>query len=162
MPPLRLPGQPVDEGLIQLRDKVDDLLTLPLCLVALALFEWWRWWLSVPPNPLLFTIVALIPVLHACWKVIVYKAEKKDLILGRDEERTVGQLLEELRESGYRVFHDIPGPDFNVDHVVVGPAGIFTIETKTRSKPIRGNQKVLYNGKALGIAGERSSDEPLI
>jgi len=35
----------------------------------------------------------------------------------------------------YRVFHDIPGDGkWNVDHVAVGPAGVFAIETKCPSK----------------------------
>ena len=36
------------------------------------------------------------------------------------------------------VFHDIPGDkNFNTDHVVVGPSGVFAIETKGRAKPAR-------------------------
>jgi hypothetical protein len=58
-----------------------------------------------------------------------------NLRLGLEGERTVGHALEELRVYGYQVFHDIPGNKFNIDHVIAGPAGIFTIETKTRSKP---------------------------
>ena len=44
-------------------------------------------------------------------------------------------MLEDLRAQGYAVFHDIPGDGFNVDHALIGPAGIFAIETKTRAKP---------------------------
>jgi hypothetical protein len=72
-----------------------------------------------------------------------------NLKLARDGERTVGHLLEELRTHGYQVFHDISGAHFNIDHVIAGPAGIFTIETKTRSKPVRGNSKIIYDGDTL-------------
>lgn len=35
----------------------------------------------------------------------------------------------------YQVFHDIPGSGkWNIDHVAVGPAGVFAIETKYRTK----------------------------
>ena len=41
----------------------------------------------------------------------------------------------EMAAAGYRVFHDFPGgPRWNIDHVVVGPSGVYAIETKTRSK----------------------------
>ena len=45
--------------------------------------------------------------------------------------------------QGYEVFHDVqfegrPGSkNFNIDHVAVGPGGVFSIETKTRRKQVR-------------------------
>ena len=37
--------------------------------------------------------------------------------------------------QGYHIFHDIPGNGkWNIDHVVVGPSGVFAIETKYRTK----------------------------
>lgn len=83
------------------------------------------------------------------WTAIKYRREITNLKLARDGERTVGHLLEELRTHGYQVFHDIPGTHFNIDHVIAGPAGIFTIETKTRSKPLRGDSKIIYGGDTL-------------
>ena len=47
----------------------------------------------------------------------------------------MGQLLENLRADGARVFHDLVGEGLNIDHVVVSPHGIFVLETKTWSKP---------------------------
>ena len=52
---------------------------------------------------------------------------------GERGERHVADVLEELRSNGYRPIHDIVGDGFNVDHVLVGPAGVFAIETKFRS-----------------------------
>jgi hypothetical protein len=52
---------------------------------------------------------------------------------GIEGEKAVGQFLERLREQRYQVFHDLVGDGFNVDHVLIGPAGVFTIETKTSS-----------------------------
>jgi hypothetical protein len=69
--------------------------------------------------------------------------------LGRDGERAVGQALEQLRRYGYRVFHDILGPNWNIDHVVIGPGGIFTVETKTLSKPLRGRAVIRYERRSL-------------
>ena len=40
-------------------------------------------------------------------------------LVDRHGERAVGQYLERLRESGPRVFHDVPGVGFNLDHVVI-------------------------------------------
>jgi Nuclease-related domain len=50
---------------------------------------------------------------------------------GADGERLVGGLLESLHEQGWRVLHDISFGSANIDHVAIGPGGVFTIETKS-------------------------------
>jgi hypothetical protein len=59
------------------------------------------------------------------------------------------------------IFHDLIGNDFNVDHVLVGPAGIFTVETKTFSKPARGNAKVTFDGENVLVNGFRPDRDPV-
>ena len=50
-------------------------------------------------------------------------------------EQAMAELLLPLLPLGYKVFHDVPGEGkWNIDHVVVGPAGVFAIETKYRTK----------------------------
>jgi len=50
-------------------------------------------------------------------------------------EQAVAEQLQSLATSGYRVFHDIlKDGNGNIDHAVVGPAGVFAIETKYRTK----------------------------
>ena len=60
--------------------------------------------------------------------------------LGRDGERVVAEHLQQLVGAGWRVFHDIQGDGFNIDHVVIGAGGISAVETKTRSKPVGRNE----------------------
>ena len=43
----------------------------------------------------------------------------------------MGAVLAQLEGDGWRVLHDISLGRGNVDHVLVGPGGIFTIETKS-------------------------------
>ena len=161
-PPLRMPGQSVDEGMSDLRDKFNDLLALPLCLVVLAVFEWCRWSFAISPNPWVLTIAALISITYAWRKGARLVRTVKNHRLGRDGERVVGQMLEPLRAKGYRVFHDIPGDGFNIDHAIVGPAGVFTIETKTKTKPMDGRPTILYDGQAIRLKDGRSFRKPLI
>lgn len=59
-------------------------------------------------------------------------------------ERAVAEELNQLMYSGYRVFHDILFESYNIDHVAVGPAGVFVIETKTRRKPKQEGKKAEY------------------
>lgn len=59
-------------------------------------------------------------------------------------ERKTGRVLEDRKLGGYRVLHDrrIPGSRANIDHVAIGPGGVFVIETKSyRGKlEIRGDE----------------------
>ena len=72
-------------------------------------------------------------------------------------ERIVAEHLEPLKQQGWRIFHDVPcqnnGTKFNVDHVAVGPQGVFVIETKTRRKgnarPGFDDHKVYFDGRSL-------------
>ena len=64
-----------------------------------------------------------------------------------------GQELDQLMRAGARVFHDFPGDGFNIDHVIVCPAGVFCIETETREKPQHGRSvedaTAIYDGRAV-------------
>jgi hypothetical protein len=66
--------------------------------------------------------------------VIRGKQRIHNLALGYECELAVGQELDQLMLKGFRVFHDLEGNEFNVDHIVVGPGGVFAIETKGKSK----------------------------
>jgi hypothetical protein len=50
---------------------------------------------------------------------------------GAEGEEVVGKILEGLRAEGWQVIHDVSFGRGNIDHIVVGPGGIFTIETKS-------------------------------
>jgi len=77
--------------------------------------------------------------------------------LGLKGERLVGEMLNRLLKDGFDVFHDYPiepdGRSVNIDHVVVGPNGVFAIETKTYRKPTDvtsgTNHELIYDGNLL-------------
>jgi hypothetical protein len=89
------------------------------------------------------------------------KKRLRSLKLGRDGEKAVGQFLDQLREREYKVFHDVVGKSFNIDHVLIGPAGVFTIETKTRSKP-NPDARVVFDGKKIRVDGFEPDRDPII
>jgi hypothetical protein len=105
--PRRLTGQSVDEQIRRLQSAWGDVLSLPMCLGALAVYEWWRWLFSMPPNPLLLTIVAAVAI-QATWRRrAVYTAELKLLRLGRGDEPTVAQAAVLLRLTAARLLQQI-------------------------------------------------------
>jgi hypothetical protein len=96
-------------------------------------------------------------LLAALWFLFKYMRALKELHryrIGYAGEVAVGNALNQLMLQGYRVFHDIQGDKkFNIDHLLVGPTGVFAVETKTKTKmkKIEGRQafKVIYDGKSL-------------
>jgi hypothetical protein len=72
--------------------------------------------------------------------------------LGFQGERYVAEELNQLIAEGFRVFHDVPFENYNMDHVLVGPTGVFVVETKTKRKPLRAGEKqykVRFDGEKL-------------
>lgn len=82
---------------------------------------------------------------------------RRNYQLGYLGERFVAEKIAPLEREGYRVFHDVPAEaglrEFNLDHVIVGPGGIWLIETKTRRKgrtrPGHKDNVVTFDGSRL-------------
>ncbi|MGA8147844.1 MAG: nuclease-related domain-containing protein [Gallionellaceae bacterium] len=162
-PPLRYAGQSLDEEIERvIQDDVDGYVVAALVAIVLALYEWWRWYAMTPPHPGVFTIFAVAVIAYTSRKIVLARRKIKTLRLGRDGERIVGQFLEGLRESGYRVLHDIVGDDFNIDHLLIGANGVFTVETKTVSKPARGKTEIDYDGAEILVNGFKPDRDPIV
>ena len=56
---------------------------------------------------------------------------------GASAEEHVGGLLDCFCGSRWLVIHDASTGRGNVDHIVIGPAGVFTVETKSHPGPVR-------------------------
>lgn len=89
-------------------------------------------------------------------KLLRLDEERENWRLGARGEQLVGEALNDpaILAAGYRIYHDVPGAeDWNIDHVVVGPGGVFVIETKARTKrPGKEGQRsheVQYDGQSL-------------
>lgn len=160
--PLRLPGQSVEE---QRRELIEDRFETPafaaLILVVVAGLEWWRSLSEQRYMPEVYTGMALLALSFATWRFFRLRPQLKALRQAADGEKAVGQFLEELRTVGYKVFHDVVGDGFNLDHVAIGPAGVFAVETKTWSKPRTGEARIVFDGTRLRI-GERKPDARVV
>ena len=71
--------------------------------------------------------------------------------VGAEGERRTAAYLEPLRDEGFVVLHDrkVAGWGGNLDHVAIGPTGIWAIETKNLAG------KVVIRGNVLRIGGHR-------
>jgi hypothetical protein len=81
---------------------------------------------------------------------------------GAAGEEHVGRLLAELEADGYLTIHDVATGRGNIDTVLIGPAGLFTIEVKSHGGRIRSEgidpawlRQAYAQGKWLGrVAGQ--------
>jgi hypothetical protein len=79
-------------------------------------------------------------------KGLYVEKRAKDADRGAHAEEVVAEKLTNLPD-GYHVFHDISFDGFNIDHVVVGPGGIFLVETKSHKGKIDAQgDTLLLNG----------------
>lgn len=161
--PLRSAGQSLEEEIRNIQAvEIGTYLSVGFCFLFLAIFEWFKWLRNWPPQPVTISIAAIIIIAYCTYKIFRYRKIAKRLKMAKDGEKAVGEFLERFRENGYRIFHDIVGGDFNIDHVLIGPSGIYTIETKTVSKFLRGVQKIKYDGKSISINGSFPNEKPII
>ena len=77
--------------------------------------------------------VALLVSMFVISRYVLPLLERRDV--GASAEEQVGGLLDQL--AGWRVIHDASLGRGNVDHILIGPTGVFTVETKSRPDPVR-------------------------
>lgn len=155
---LRSPGQTLLTQIEGITDEINSdlfgLIMAPLMVFSIALGQLYFGLLK--PNIWIFGIYifsTLAIMLFIVRKLSRHLSQRHNLHLGLESELAVGQELNHLMREGYYVYHDFPAENFNIDHVAVGPGGIFAIETKGRFKPDKGrgtyDATVSFDGKVL-------------
>jgi len=161
-PPLRLPGQSIDERINRLSNgKLLNYLLFVLVFFLLAAIGWVQALNQSRINPWLMSIVAAPVISYCAFQFCQTVKEIKRLRLGRNGERAVAEQLDILKGQGAIVFHDLIGDGFNLDHVVLSSQGVFVVETKTHSKPVKGSPTVTFDGKTLLINGFKPERNPV-
>lgn len=121
-----------------------------LGLLALGFFAALTYFVSFAWGGLAF----LLTVVFLCWCFARGLNHIERFYKGARGEERVAQLLRELPDR-YHIFNDFVAEGHHVDHVVVGPAGVFAVETKNWS----GN--VTIEDNHILVSGELPSRPPL-
>lgn len=169
---LRHPGESLREEIAKLDERLETELLLGIGTpigIAGMLFASLKW---LPPGGAILPVVGLITasylfsLIYRIWRTHKVVKRRRCLRLGLMGERLVADYLDPLKRRGYHVFHDAPAQGaqkaFNLDHVVVGPTGVFLVETKTRTKANATAQnddyKVSLEGGAIEWPHYRDTD----
>lgn len=148
-------------------DESFDCQILPLLLspAILLLFALWHWMFYkglIGSSPWLTTVIAVASVVFSIIRLRTVTSRLRAIRQGQLGEMAVGQFLDGLQADGYKVFHDIPGEGFNIDHVILGTRGFYTVETKTLSKPQSGSPRICVTEGGLTIDGGPVSADYLV
>lgn len=96
------------------------------------------------PVPFAMLFVAALIAVVVYWRKGLRRVES--FFRGARGEERVANILGDLPES-YHVFHDFVAGGEHVDHVVAGPTGVFSVETKNwRGSVVVLEGHVLVNG----------------
>lgn len=145
---LRPPGESLNRKLAELDEKL--LYTIVLLIGGPILLAH-----QTQTIPLGQFVAWLIPATILCaiplW---ITASRRRNYALGYLGERAVGEELNQLLRDGCHVFHDYQGgPNWNIDHVVVAPSGVYAVETKARRKRrARNGQRdyeLIFDGRNL-------------
>jgi Nuclease-related domain len=79
--------------------------------------------------------VALLVSMFVISRYVLPLVERRDR--GAIGEEQVGAVLDALPSEQRTVIHDASLGRGNVDHIVIGRAGVFTVETKSHPGPVR-------------------------
>jgi hypothetical protein len=133
----RIPGQSL---LAEFNDSTADLYSHLIMLILLSNFPFIQLGIyellgrEAPSNWLIFPLMVLA-ILYFVFKLFRTAKHRTNLRLGLEAEWAVSLELHDIEAASYKIFHDIQCDKFNIDHLVVGPNGVFAIETKGRRKP---------------------------
>lgn len=159
---LRNPGESLREQVEELNsDLISNVLFFILIPCVLAI----QFLLQDRTNPqanaislmIIYGLALIGTMLFFTIQVVRTWRKRQLLRLGLECELAVGQQLNQLMLLGCRVYHDFPAEGFNIDHIVIGPAGVYAVETKGRAKPDKDGgaeeARVVYDGKGLQFPG---------
>jgi Nuclease-related domain len=150
-PTSRTPGQYARAAVQRLRMRT--LVTLGVLAVATALLG--RLF-GLHDVRFLGAELALLVSMFVISRYVLPLVERRDR--GARGEEHVGELLDGLREGSWRVIHDASLGRGNIDHIAIGPAGVFTVETKSHPGPVhvrRVHGAILAQAQAQGKAIEQ-------
>lgn len=103
---------------------------------------------SVVGWPLVF-----LGVFRTASALFVEPPQVRAWAIGAGGEERLGSMLDSLEAEGFVVLHDlrVPNSRENIDHLLIGPPGVFVIETKTYRGTVR------MRGGGLYIGGRRKT-----
>lgn len=152
---LRIPGHSLREKIADINIEIETAM-VAVCVIPIAIYAMHvsQSYLGGMPETSIRTILSFLLAtaltLLMGRKVLRLLEKRKQFVLGLEGELATAEELNQLMLHGCRVFHDIPFPYGNIDHVVVSPSGVYAVNTKIRGK--------LKEGHSAEVIVDHSAD----
>jgi hypothetical protein len=127
---------------------------LPLATYSASISPGYFWGIRLNTGSVLISLLmSLVFAAYVVVKLVNLRSRRRILRLDYEGKVAVGQELNQLMLIGCYVYHNFPAQEFSIDHIVVGPKGVFAVETKTCAERTARNRiedaTVTYDGRAL-------------
>jgi hypothetical protein len=161
----RLPGESVRKELDRIfENEVAGYVYYAVAFWALVFWEFAKRWLSGGLHIGVLIVLATLASIYCAFRLSRLRRDIRNLKQADKAERHVSDLLRRLRRYDYVTFDDLmdetAGWKSNIDHVVVGPGGIFAIETKGYSVFGNGRIEIGKDGE-LRLSNKTAHGDPL-
>jgi Nuclease-related domain len=119
-------------------DRVSDEQILPLLLIMFAFWivcavEWTQRFAGAVPDPRFWSCLSLLVTFYGGFQIFRLRSRLPQLPQRKQGVGQVTDCLERIRSKGFVACHNVTGEGRKIDHVVVGPAGVYTVEARARS-----------------------------
>ena len=152
----------LDVGLVGLlRPEQLTWILLAALLVVHAGIEWLRFYSVSDPRPVPASIIAVLGIVTAVFMTRRGLSNRPNKSAQRihDNERAVATALERLAAKGWHVFHKIRVKACDVDHVAIGPTGIYAISARPLGQLDSRPSRVVWDRSGVSISGATASTE---
>lgn len=142
------PGSRARRALLAQRSYLALLAATGVVLLLSAVLLWLALTWQVPFVPLwwvkwLVLVVAIFVLWGYGWLCLIALRKYLEARGVWHANLAAGGVLKGFALSGHQVFHDVTVADLLVDHVVVGPRGVFLVNVAVRKKPLAAKDVVV-------------------
>ena len=157
---LRLAGQSLRVKAERQFDDFVPYLMIVFGFWIVCLVEWMQKIVGEHPTLGFWMFLSLLVTCYGGVRAFRLYPQLQNARLGKPGQRRVAEILGRIRSKGFVVFHDLPENGSNIDHVVVGPTGIYAIAT--RAWNAIGSRTIDYQTENEVILGGRITDGRLL
>jgi hypothetical protein len=159
---LRNPGQSLDRKIDQaFKTWTTHFIFTAGVMITYALHEWARWIFNWGSHPVLFSALAFFGIVFCLTSLDPIAKQWRFLRKIRRDKIRASDDLNELTQQGYTLMHDFAPTEFRMDHVLIGPGGLFAVATESLEQGKRRGEEIQYDGKNLYLRGKLLKRDPV-
>ena len=145
--------------------RIAEYLIVAVFLATMALYEWVRYFLKQPPEPVMMSVFALLMIGYVTVRVWLTWPRVRAVKADFEGQRQARVALMALGDRGYYFFEPphADGVEVATGSVLVGPNGVFAITARTFSRGRRSSERVeISDSGRLLVGGQEAIGAPLV